>query len=70
LSLVYRGVQESLNRYVAIKVFVPTAADSEDSITRFMREAETASKLDHPNIVPVHELEIAEDGSLTWRKRP
>ncbi len=53
---VYLAEDTELDRQVALK-FLPThqCLDS-DSRTRFTREAKAAAKLDHPNIVPIHEV--------------
>ncbi|KAF0243642.1 MAG: tetratricopeptide repeat protein kinase family [Planctomycetota bacterium] len=53
MGVVYRGWQDDLRRVVAVKV-LPGGTDEKDR-ARFMREARVASKLRHPNIVPVHE---------------
>ncbi|MEK7469855.1 MAG: protein kinase [Planctomycetota bacterium] len=53
MGVVYRGWQEDLRSVVAVKV-LPGGTDEKDR-ARFMREARVASKLRHPNIVPVHE---------------
>lgn len=52
-----------LDRLVAIKVLLTTAA-SEATRERFLREARTAAKLSHPNIVPVHRAE--ETNGQVW----
>jgi serine/threonine protein kinase len=52
---VYVGEQKD-GPNVAIKVLEPSAARDEDVITRFRREAETAQRLDHPNIVRVTDV--------------
>jgi len=54
MGVVYRAWQEDLQRAVAVKVAHETA--DRDTAARFLREARIASKLRHPNIVPVHEL--------------
>ncbi len=48
----YLAREIALDRLVAIKVLPPEAADSE-SHERFRREAKTAARLTHPNIVPL-----------------
>ena len=47
---------------VAIKVLHADVADSE-SLARFRREAEIASRLGHPNIVEVHDFNVLPDGT-------
>ena len=57
---VWRARDTQLQRYVAIKI--PRTADlSEDDRQFFLREAQTAARLRHPNIVPVHEVDFHED---------
>lgn len=49
-----------LGREVAIKVL--SEADGGDATTRGLREARALSQLDHPSIVPVHDLVMSPDG--------
>ena len=58
---VYRALDTSLRRQVAVKVLPPTAPDEGGVRQRFAREAELASSLNHPNIVTVFEIGV-EDG--------
>ncbi len=51
MGTVYRGVQLSVNRDVAIKLLRPEMANREIALERFFREARTISQLTHPNIV-------------------
>lgn len=53
MGAVYLAREYSLDRLVAIKVLLPEATTG-DSSERFKREARTAAKLTHPNIVPLH----------------
>jgi len=57
-SAVFLAQEDDPERKVAVKVFLPRAAlDSQmqrDFYRRFLQEAEAASKLDHPNILPVY----------------
>ena len=53
MGAVYLAREPALDRAVAIKVLPPEASDS-SSRERFRREARTAAKLTHPNIVPLH----------------
>src|SRR5271157_3676508 len=62
MGVVYRALDVKLERTVALK-FLPqhVAASSEDR-ERFLREARTASSLDHANIGVIHGLEETGDG--------
>src|SRR5262245_25131646 len=52
---VYRARDERLHRDVALKLVKAQAAGS-DAVDRFLREAQAASALNHPNIVTIHEV--------------
>jgi serine/threonine-protein kinase len=54
MGVVYRARDERLQRRVAIKVLPPELAFQEDIRERFTREAQTAARLSHPHIVPIH----------------
>ena len=54
MGVVYRARDEKLQRRVAIKVLPPELAFQADIRARFTREAQTAARLSHPNIVPIH----------------
>jgi streptogramin lyase len=57
---VYRALDTSLDRNVALKVLVPRLADDERFRERFLRESRLAASLDHPNVIPVYEAGEAE----------
>ena len=61
MGIVYRAHDERLKRTVAIKVLPPELAFRRDIRARFVREAETAARLSHPNIVPIHTVGDAND---------
>lgn len=64
-GVVYQAWQQSLKRYVAIKVLKPTCLRSEDDRRRLKREGETLAKFQHPNIVKLFAVEtIAEQNFL------
>ena len=53
-----------MHRTVAIKVLPPDIAFNPDVRTRFIREAQTAAQLSHPNIVPIYSVdEVGSDAS-------
>jgi serine/threonine protein kinase len=53
MGIVYEAIQESLDREVAVKVLPQSSLIDERRLKRFEREARTAAKLHHTNIVPV-----------------
>ncbi len=61
MGVVYKARDLKLNRIVALKFL--TDVDPADK-QRLLREARTASSLDHPNIATVHAVEEADDGQL------
>jgi eukaryotic-like serine/threonine-protein kinase len=52
---VYRGHDLLLDRTVAIKVLMPSLASDPDLVGRFRAEARAAARLNHPNVVAVHD---------------
>jgi len=54
MGVVYRAVQRSLHREVALKVIRPDHSFFADSRQRFLREVSASARLQHPGIVPVH----------------
>jgi serine/threonine-protein kinase len=60
MGVVYRARDRRLKRHVAIKVLPPELAFQSAIRTRFLREAETAAQLSHPNIVPIYTVDEAE----------
>ncbi len=66
MAVVFLGHDARLGRKVAVKVLPPelTYGGKGSLIERFKREAQTAAKLDHPNIIPVYR--VAPGGTLFW----
>lgn len=60
---VYAAVDVDLGRPVAIKFLPQSVLEQESAVQRFVAEARSASALNHPNIVTVHEI-VREDGVL------
>lgn len=63
MGVVYRAVQVGPDRVVALKLIDPTRADDPGLRERFLREARLASRVEHPNVMPVYETGDA-DGVL------
>ena len=63
MGAVYLATHERLGRQVALKVISPELAHDDDFRVRFLREAQLAASLDHPNVIPVYDAGEA-DGVL------
>jgi WD40 repeat protein len=54
-GVVYRAVQPSVGREVAVKIILPQYANHPDFIRRFEAEAQLVARLEHPHIVPLYD---------------
>jgi eukaryotic-like serine/threonine-protein kinase len=63
-GVVFLALDPVLGRKVALKVPRPEVLFTPEVRCRFLREAEAASRLDHPHIVPVYE--VGEEGSICY----
>ncbi len=61
MGVVYKARDCRLDRLVAIKVLSENAAAVPERQARLIQEAKTASALNHPNIVTIHEIDVAGD---------
>jgi serine/threonine-protein kinase len=64
MGIVYEAFDASLLRPVALKTLSPELEDDGVALRRLIEEAQITAQLQHPNIVPVHELGIDEEGSV------
>lgn len=64
MGVVYSARDTKLKRRVAIKLLPPDLAFREGIKRRFIREAQTAARLSHPHIVPIHA--VGDDGELVY----
>lgn len=63
MAVVYRAIQEPLNRTVAIKALKTSVASEQQLVTRFEREAQSLAGLQHENIIHVYDF-YQERGAL------
>ncbi len=61
MGVIYKAIQESLDRVVALKVLLPLSHNNEESLQRFEIEARAISLLQHHNIVNIYEYGIEGD---------
>ena len=64
MGVVYRALDTHLNRTVAIKVLPQDRVVDPDRKRRFLKEAQAASALNHPNIITIHD--IRSDGGVDF----
>lgn len=60
MGIVYRALDLSLDRIVAIKILRDDLRAHQSIVTRFSREAQAAARLDHPNIVQIFSVGAAD----------
>jgi serine/threonine-protein kinase len=60
MGVVYRARQHRPSRLVALKVIAPDLANDPDFRARFERESDTAASIEHPNVIPVYEVNDVE----------
>ncbi len=58
MASVFLAVQESLDREVALKVMAPALAANPEFAERFLKEGRLTAKLQHPNVVTIHDIGV------------
>src|SRR5207237_9389637 len=60
MATVYKAYEPGLDRYVALKILPREFLHDEGFAERFRREAKVIARLEHPNIIPIHNFGIQE----------
>ncbi len=63
MGLIHRVYDRNIHRFAALKVLDPELTAHPMARSRFLAEAQITGQLEHPNIVPVYDLELMEDGA-------
>lgn len=66
MGVVYNARQSSVDRVVAIKMLQSNKQNDDSRRKMFLQEAVVTADLDHPNIIPIHELGSNDEGSLFY----
>ncbi|MBN1269725.1 MAG: protein kinase [Kiritimatiellae bacterium] len=66
MGILYEALDLNAHRVVALKVLPRELPEPRKDLLRFIREGQLTSQLEHPNIVPVHEMGLDEDGHIYY----
>ena len=66
MSVVYRAKHSRLGTSVALKVLAPELSSDDSFRERFLREAQMAAGIDHPNVIPMHDMGLHEGSSSLY----
>lgn len=66
MATVYKAYEPGLDRYVALKILPSEFLHDEGFAERFRREAKVIARLEHPNIIPIHNFGIDEQSRAPW----
>src|ERR1700758_2572608 len=61
MSVVYRARHSRLGTSAALKVLAPELSSDDSFRERFLREAQMAAGIDHPNVVPIYDMGVREN---------
>ena len=63
-GVIYKAKDLKLDRFVALKFLPYNLLSNEEEKKRFLYEAKAASRLDHPNVCTIHEINESEEGQI------
>ena len=63
-GVIYKAKDLKLDRFVALKFLPQNLLSNKEEKERFLYEARTVSKLDHPKVCTVYEIDESEDGQI------
>ncbi len=66
MGAVLKAQDNNLARTVALKVMLNSAQANEQAVFSFVAEAQITGQLEHPNIVPLHDIGVAADGTIYY----
>lgn len=66
MGAVLKAQDNNLARTVALKVMLNSADANEQAVFSFVAEAQITGQLEHPNIVPLHDIGVAADGTIYY----
>ncbi len=66
MGAILSAEDRNIKRTVAMKVIRSDQSTTPESLERFIREAEVIGQLEHPNIVPIHELGVDDEGQVFY----
>ena len=64
MGVILRAGDPELGRFVALKVIQRAHSSERRQVIRFVREARITGQLEHPNIMPIYELDLTPEGDL------
>ena len=64
MGAILEVIDQDLHRPAAMKVIKPSYKNDERALVEFIREAKITAMLEHPNIIPVHELGLSDETGL------